>query len=103
MTPLAEKEQKIWEFIAQTQQKSGISPSIREIKKHFNFGSTRSAFDYVAALKKKGYLKREPHTAHALRANDPTAALPRRTIQFAVYGSIPAALPEKRTQAAGEY
>jgi len=103
MTPLTRKQQQVWNFIAETQQKYGIAPSIREIKEHFDFGSTRSAFDYVEILEKKGYLKREPRTARALRAVDPAAPPARRTVQIPVYGSIPAGVPEERTQAPGDY
>ena len=103
MTPLTRKQQQVWNFIAETQQKYGIAPSIREIKEHFDFGSTRSAFDYVEILEKKGFLKREPRTARALRAVDPAAPPARRTVQIPVYGSIPAGVPEERTQAPGDY
>src|SRR5437899_3692657 len=103
MPSLSPKEQQVWEFIAETQRRSGRAPSLREIQEHLRFGSTRSAFDYVAALEKKGYLKREMRTARALRAIDPAAPRPRRTFQVPVYGAIPAGLPDERTQSAGDY
>jgi repressor LexA len=103
MPTLKPKEQQVWEFIAETQRKSGIAPSIREIQEHFAFGSTRSAFDYVEALERKGYLKREARTARALRLIDPGALPARRTVQIPVYGSVPAGIPEERTQSAGDY
>jgi repressor LexA len=103
MTTLNPKEQQVWQFIAEMQRKSGIAPSIREIKEHFDFGSTRSAFDYLAALENKGYLKREPRTARGLRVIDPSAPPLRLMVQIPVYGSIPAGLPDERSQSAGDY
>jgi len=100
MNMLTRKQQQVWNFIAETQQKVGMAPSIREIKNHFAFGSTRSAFDYVKVLAKKGYLKREPRTARAIQLIDPHAPPRKNTINIPVYGSIPAGLPEERTQTA---
>jgi repressor LexA len=103
MNALTRKQQQVWNFIAETQQRSGVTPSIREIKDHFAFGSTRSAFDYVKILARKGYLKREPRTARAIRIIDPAAPAPKNTIHIPVFGSIPAGIPEERTQAPEDY
>jgi len=103
MTPLTQKQQQVWNFISDMQQRLGLAPSIREIKQHFRFGSTRSAFDYVQVLAKKGYLKREPRTARAIRLIDPMAPPPRPIISIPVYGSIPAGPPEDQTQTPGDY
>jgi len=73
MIELTAKQQKVWNFIAESTQRSGLAPSIRDIKDHFGFGSTRSAFDYVKVLAKKGYLKREPRTARPLVARRETS------------------------------
>ena len=98
MQTLTRKQQQVWNFIAETQQRAGIAPSIREIKDHFAFGSTRSAFDYIKVLAKKGYLKREPRTARAIQVIDPAAPPLKSTLHIPVFGSIPAGIPEERTQ-----
>ncbi len=103
MTPLTRKQQQVWTFISETRERLGVAPSIREIKKHFAFGSTRSAFDYVKVLAKKGYLKREPRTARSLQVIDPKAPPPRHAIPIPVFGSIPAGSPEERTQTPEDY
>jgi repressor LexA len=103
MNALTRKQQQVWNFIAESRQRQGIAPSIREIKEHFAFGSTRSAFDYVKVLAKKGYLKREPRTARGLQVIDPEAPPPRGTIHIPVFGSIPAGPPEERTQTPDDY
>ncbi len=103
MTQLTPKQQRVWNFIAESRQRAGLAPSIREIMNHFGFGSTRSAFDYVKVLVKKGYLKREPRTARALQIIDPTAAPLKRAISIPVFGSIPAGSPEERTQSPEDY
>jgi repressor LexA len=103
MAPLTRKQQQVWNFISETQQRLGVAPSIREIKKHFAFRSTRSPFDYIRVLAKKGYLKREPRTARAIRIIDPAMPTPRSTISIPIYGSIPAGVPEERTQTPEDY
>src|SRR6266436_1598748 len=103
MTQLTPKQQRVWNFIAESRQRAGLAPSIREIMDHFGFGSTRSAFDYVKVLAKKGYLKREPRTARSLQIIDPTAAPLKRTINIPVFGSIPAGSPEERIQSPEDY
>src|SRR5258706_61841 len=103
MHTLTRKQQQVWNFISESQQRLGMAPSIREIQNHFAFGSTRSAFDYVKVLAKKGYLKREPRTARAIQIIDQSAPPPKSTISIPVYGSIPAGLPEERTQTPDDY
>src|SRR4030088_1771008 len=103
MTPLTRKQQQVWNFISESQQRLGIAPSLREIKSHFAFGSTRSAFDYVKILARKGYLKREPRMARSLRITDPAAPPVKRTVSIPVYGSIPAGRPEERTESPEDY
>jgi repressor LexA len=103
MVTLTTKQQQVWNFIFERQRRLGITPSIRDIKDHFAFASTRSAFDYVKVLAKKGYLKREPRTARSIRIIDPAAPPPRTTVAIPVYGSIPAGVPEERTQTPEDY
>jgi len=103
MTNLTRKQQQVLDFIADSRQRLGLSPSLREIKDHFDFGSTRSAYDYVKVLAKKGYLKREPRTARALQVVDPAAPPSKPTVSIPIYGSIPAGIPDERTQSAEDY
>ncbi len=103
MQTLTRKQQQVWHFISESRQRLGMAPTIREIKNHFAFGSTRSAFDYVKVLAKKGYLKREPRTARAIQIIDPSAPPPRGTASIPVYGSIPAGSPEERAQTPDDY
>jgi repressor LexA len=103
MTELTAKQLKVWKFIAESSQRSRLAPSIRDIQDHFGFGSTRSAHDYVKVLARKGYLKREPRMARALQAIDPAAPPVRTPFTIPVFGSIPAGVPEERTQAPEDY
>ena len=103
MAALTRRQQQVWKFIFDTQQRLGLAPSLREIQRHCGFASTRSAFDYVKSLAKKGYLRREPRTARALRAVDPATSPPRPTFSIPLYGSIPAGPPDERAQTAEDY
>ena len=98
MKTLTRKQQQVLNFIAESRQRLGMSPSFREIKEHFAFGSTRSAYDYAKALAKKGYLKRAPRMARGLQVVDPDSAVSKPTVNIPIYGSIPAGPPDERTQ-----
>lgn len=54
---LTDKERKILNFIIE-EKKKGITPSIREIGKHFGLNSTATVFFHLRNLEKKGYIKR---------------------------------------------
>ena len=102
MASLTRKQHQVWTFISD-RQRLGTAPSIRDIQQHFRYGSTRSAFDHVQALARKGYLKHQPRRARGLQVLDPHAAPPRPTIQVPVFGSIPAGLPEERAETPEDY
>lgn len=46
--------------------RQGRPPSVREIARHFGMASPRAASDHLAALERKGYLRRSPRTARGL-------------------------------------
>jgi repressor LexA len=62
---LTPKQEKVLEFIKRRVQEN-IPPTIREIAKASGFSSTGTVRDYLAALQKKGYLRRTSNKSRAI-------------------------------------
>lgn len=58
MDTITARQQEILTFIQQTVEQKGYPPSLREIAGHFGMVGTRGAFKHVAALIRKGYLRK---------------------------------------------
>ena len=57
---LTKRQRDILDFIAETIQKKGFPPTIREIGERFRIASTNGVRAILFALTQKGYIKREP-------------------------------------------
>jgi len=62
---LTPKQTKVLEFIRK-RLRQNFPPTIREIAKELGFSSTGTVRDYLAALQKKGYLKRLNNKSRAI-------------------------------------
>jgi repressor LexA len=100
MRELTGRQRQILDFIQRCQQKEGMTPSLRDIARHFGFRSPRSVSDHLAALRKKGVLAANSGLARSLRVLSPLQGLRRRIADIPVYGSIPAGFAQERTQEA---
>ncbi len=85
---LTERQQDILEFIQTEQREKGITPSTREIQKHFGYASQTSVMQYLAALERKGFLDRHARKARALI----TPVQKVRITDIPIYGQIPAGM-----------
>jgi len=83
---LTTKQKKVLEFIRERIQQD-IPPTIREIAKHMGFSSTGTVRDYLKALEKKGYLKRENYLSRSIEL------LKGSFKGIPIVGSIPAGNP----------
>ena len=63
---LRDKEQKIYDFIIQEQERVGYPPSIREICDYIGLKSTSSAHEYIKSLEANGLIKRDKTKPRAL-------------------------------------
>lgn len=97
MVPLTKRQEQVLDFIRQTSEKRGHTPTMREIGEHFKFNVTAAA-DHVLALKKKGYVKSEPRLARSITLVSPYQKLKSRVVEIPVFGSIPAGFPQDRVQ-----
>lgn len=97
MIKLTVRQQQILDFIADSQARSGIIPSTREIQQHFGFASQTAAMNHLRALQKKGVIQRSAGRARAVAL---TAHLERETIiDVPIYGQIAAGFAETVEQA----
>lgn len=92
---LTARQRQVLDYIRRHRMRHGISPTVREIQRHFGFASPNAADAHLRALAKKGQLRREPGTARALAV---TGDSTREVRGIPVYGDIPAGFPEGREQ-----
>src|SRR5467141_1147676 len=85
---LTDRQRSILDFIQNEQREKGITPSTREIQKHFRFASQTSVMQYIAVLERKGFLDRHARKARALI----TPVQKVRITDVPIYGQIPAGM-----------
>jgi repressor LexA len=93
---LTERQQDVLGFIQSEQREKGITPSTREIQKHFGFASQTSVMQYLDALERKGFLGRHARKARALI----TPVQKVRITDVPIYGEIPAGMAVLAEQSA---
>jgi repressor LexA len=92
MEALTSRQQQILDFIADSQARTGIIPSTREIQQHFGFASQTAAMNHLRALQKKGFVQRPDGRARAAAL---TVHLEReQIIDVPIYGQIAAGYAE---------
>jgi repressor LexA len=73
-------------------EERGYPPAIRDITRHFGFRSPKAAVDHLAALERKGYIKRAPELSRAIEI--PARSARRgRTFEAPLVGRIAAGEP----------
>src|SRR6478609_9372388 len=85
---LTDRQRSVLDFIQREQREKGITPSTREIQRHFRFASQTSVMQYLAALERKGFLDRHARKARALV----TPAMKVRITDIPIYGQIPSGM-----------
>ena len=85
---LTDRESDVLAFIQSEQREKGITPSTREMQKHFGFASQTSVMQYLDALERKGFLGRPARKARALI----TPMQKVRITDVPIYGQIPAGM-----------
>jgi repressor LexA len=95
MKDLTERQRQILNFIQEKQDAERLTPTLREIAKHFRFSSPNAALCHVQALLAKGFLKSLPGRARALQVTSPDESTARRprVVSIPIYGTIPAGVP----------
>lgn len=65
MKPLTDRQQTVLAFVEEFCSRQGYPPTVREVAAAFGI-QPRAAADHLAALKRKGYLHREPGVSRGL-------------------------------------
>jgi repressor LexA len=65
MKPLTDRQQAVLTFVEEFCSRQGYPPTVREVAAAFGI-QPRAAVDHLAALKRKGYLHREPGVSRGL-------------------------------------
>jgi repressor LexA len=92
---LTKPQQLVLEFLEERNANGEAPPTFREICGRFGYRSPKAAADHVAALERKGLVKREKGCARGLR-------LVRKTIGIPLLGRITAGLPRETFAEAGQ-
>ena len=67
---LTDRQQEIYNFIALTMREKGYPPTIREIMDAFEIASTNGVRTTLAALEKKGHIRRRPMLSRGIELTD---------------------------------
>ncbi|GBE27344.1 lexA repressor [bacterium BMS3Bbin03] len=68
---LTPRQQEIFDFIRAQIEEQGLPPTYREIGDRFQIRSTNGVYSILEALRRKGYLEREPSISRGLKLKHP--------------------------------
>ncbi|MFH1596747.1 MAG: transcriptional repressor LexA [Pseudomonadota bacterium] len=89
MKPLTDRQQRVLAMVEEFCNRQGYPPTVREVAAAFGI-QPRAAVDHLAALKRKGYLHREPGLSRGLTL---TPRSPGPVVEVPVVGRIAAGQP----------
>ena len=67
---LTARQSEIYEFVAESIRKMGYPPTIREVMEAFHIASTNGVRTTLAAIEKKGYIRRRPMLSRGIELTD---------------------------------
>ncbi len=94
MKALTERQRQVLVFVEGFCGRQGYPPTVREVAAHFAI-QPRAAADHLAALKRKGYLHREPGRSRGLALSPRT---PGSVVEVPIVGRIAAGRPLLATE-----
>jgi repressor LexA len=94
MKPLTERQRLVLNFVEEFCRRQGYPPTVREVAAHFGV-QPRAAVDHLAALKRKGYLHREPGRSRGLAL---VSRLEDQVVEVPILGRIAAGQPLLATE-----
>ena len=68
---LTDRQREIFDFIARAIRENGYPPTIREMMDAFSIASTNGVRTTLAALEKKGYIRRRPMLSRGIELTEP--------------------------------
>jgi REP element-mobilizing transposase RayT len=70
MRPLTQKQKAVFEFVGEFARQRGFAPSLREIGEAVGLTNISAVRGHVAALEKKGFLRKEPDQPRSISVVD---------------------------------
>lgn len=89
MQLLTERQQQVLDVIADSLDRAGCPPTLREISDSIGTRGTATAIAHLDALEKKGYINRRGGSRGIMLANRPPSSVP-----VPVVGTVRAGIPE---------
>jgi repressor LexA len=97
MRDLTDRQEAIYNYLLEYIDERGYPPAIRDIMRHFGFRSPKAAADHLAALERKGFIRRAPELSRAIEVQARTAPAARarraRAVEVPLVGRIAAGEP----------
>ena len=90
--PLTPKQLRVLTFIRDFTHARGYAPTMQELGDEFGVSKV-TVFEHIAALQKKGYLRRSKHKARSLRLRGDIVFADERPTRLPLVGTIAAGLP----------
>lgn len=95
---LTSRQDEVYQFIRERTQANRLPPTVREIGERFSISSTNGVRSILAALIKKGYIKRSPRLSRGIEVLDENdVALPgeadSHSVQIPILGRVAAGQP----------
>ena len=97
------RQQEMLDFIRSADRSGGRPPSIEEIRRHFHFSSTNAVRTHLAALEKKGLLKRVPNSHRGISLTSETRDAHGDARFVPLLGDAPAGAPGEAIIQADEH
>lgn len=96
---LTSRQDEVYQFIRERTQANRLPPTVREIGEQFNISSTNGVRSILAALIKKGYIKRSPRLSRGIEVleESPDDSLPEEhssnSVEIPILGRVAAGQP----------
>lgn len=92
---LTDKQEAVLKFIEEYQMNFGKSPTLREMREHFQVSSDNSILKHLKALEEKGFIKKDdtPRGIQMLESMKEKLNAAAETVRLPILGSIPAGGP----------
>jgi repressor LexA len=90
------RQEAVMRFLEGFRRKAGVPPSLREIQGHFGFASPNAAAKHLAALERKGAIRRSG--GRRARGLVLPERMPRGLVEVPVFGTIPAGMPSMESE-----
>jgi repressor LexA len=96
--PLTQRQQEVLEYVIKAIHTKGFPPTLREIGAHFSIRSTKGVNDHLAALERKGKIRRHPELSRGIEVIEMPLLGPGNVVDLPLVGSIAAGSPVLATE-----